>query len=210
MREHGHTGLQMQGRVIRGYKSSLKRSSNASALGIQPNQEGGSIFSEIFNPEFETRCERFSWKSSSDMIVRREGQLAPKHLCWVVGSYFEKIGSTSFAVYSIAVTDAHNRTWFVKRRYWNFERFHRHLRVIPNYTLHLPPKRIFSSNTYDAFVHQCCAQLDKYLQDLLSIANVAEQHEVWDFFSVSSSKVFICLMFLIIIADELPFYNLYW
>jgi len=34
----------------------------------------------------------------------------------VMGAYFEKIGSKSFAVYSIAVTDAQNKTWFVKRR----------------------------------------------------------------------------------------------
>ncbi|CAJ2652851.1 unnamed protein product [Trifolium pratense] len=81
-----------------------------------------------------------------------------------MGAYFEKIGSTSFAVYSIAVTDAQNRTWFVKRRYRNFERLHRQLKDIPNYTLHLPPKRIFSSSNDDAFVHQRCIQLDKYLQ----------------------------------------------
>lgn len=35
----------------------------------------------------------------------------------VIGAYFEKLGSTSFAVYSIAVTDANGTTWFVKRRY---------------------------------------------------------------------------------------------
>ncbi|PNX58707.1 phox domain-containing protein, partial [Trifolium pratense] len=73
-------------------------------------------------------------------------------------------------------------------RYMNFERLHRQLKDIPNYTLHLPPKRIFSSSTDDAFVHQRCIQLDKYLQDLLTIANVAKQHEVWDFFSVSSKN----------------------
>ena len=37
-------------------------------------------------------------------------------LLQVMGAYFEKLGSKSFAVYSIAVTDANNRTWFVKRR----------------------------------------------------------------------------------------------
>jgi len=35
----------------------------------------------------------------------------------VVGAYFEKLGSKSFAVYSIAVTDADNKAWFVKRRH---------------------------------------------------------------------------------------------
>ena len=65
-----------------GYKISLKRSSSASALGIHPNQEGSSIISEFFNPEFERR-EGFRGKSSSDMIVRKEGQLAPKLRCRV-------------------------------------------------------------------------------------------------------------------------------
>ncbi|RDX92043.1 Copia protein, partial [Mucuna pruriens] len=171
-----------------GYKSSLKRSSSTSSLGILPNKEGGSIISEFYKPEFERHSEGFRGKSSSDMIVRKEEPLVPKLRCWVVGAYFEKIGSTCFAVYSIEVIDAQNKTWSVKRRYRNFERLHRHLKDIPNYTLQLPPKRIFSSSTDDAFVHQRCIQLDKYLQDLLSIANVAEQHEVWDFFSISSKN----------------------
>ncbi|KAH1261391.1 hypothetical protein GmHk_02G004269 [Glycine max] len=162
------------------YRSPLKRSSSASSLGILSNKEDSRI-SEFFNPELERHSEGFRGKSSSNMIVRKEGSLVPKLRCRVVGAYFEKIGSTCFAVYSIAVTDAQNKTW-------NFERLHRHLKDIPNYTLQLPPKRIFSSSTDDAFVHQRCIQLDKYLQDLLSIANVAEQHEVWDFFSVSSKN----------------------
>ncbi|XP_027919269.1 uncharacterized protein LOC114177879 [Vigna unguiculata] len=170
-----------------GYKSPLKRSSSASSLGMLTNK-GGPIIPEFYNPEFERHGEGFWGKSSSDMVVRKEGPLVPKLRCRVLGAYFEKLGSTCFAVYSIAVTDAQNKTWFVKRRYRNFERLHRHLKDIPNYTLHLPPKRIFSSSTDDAFVHQRCIQLDKYLQDLLSIANVAEQHEVWDFFSVSSKN----------------------
>jgi sorting nexin-13 len=66
-----------------GYKNSLKRSSSASALGIQPNQEGSSIISEFFNPEFERHGGGFRGKSSSDMIVRKEGQLAPKLRCRV-------------------------------------------------------------------------------------------------------------------------------
>ncbi|KAH0727493.1 hypothetical protein KY284_003358 [Solanum tuberosum] len=73
-------------------------------------------------------------------------------------------------------------------RYRNFERLHSHLKDIPNYTLHLLPKRIFSSSTEYAFVHQHCIQLYKYLQDLLSIAKVAEQQEVWDFLSASSKS----------------------
>lgn len=126
---------------------------------------------------------------SSELSSHSEGSLhAPKLRCRVVGAYFEKLGSTSFAVYSVAVTDAENKTWFVKRRYRNFERLHRHLKDIPNYSLHLPPKRFLSSSIDDYFVHQRCILLDKYLQDLLSIANVAEQHEVWDFLSISSKN----------------------
>ncbi|CAO2140938.1 unnamed protein product [Urochloa humidicola] len=112
----------------------------------------------------------------------------PKIRCRVVGAFFEKLGSKSFAVYSIAVTDADNKTWFVKRRYRNFERLHRQLKEIPNYSLHLPPKSFLSSSVDDYLVHQRCILLDKYLQDLLSIANIAEQHEVWDFLSASSKN----------------------
>ncbi|PON56985.1 Phox domain containing protein [Parasponia andersonii] len=175
-------------------KSRLKRSNSTSALKIEPDskkaftEDVAPIISEFYSPDFGRRREHFSGKSVSDMVITRVGQHIPKLRCRVMGAYFEKLGSKSFAVYSIAVTDAENRTWFVKRRYRNFELLHRQLKDIPNYTLHLPPKRIFSSSTEDAFVHQRCIQLDKYLQDLLSIANVAEQHEVWDFLSVSSKN----------------------
>ncbi|KAL3621192.1 hypothetical protein CASFOL_036104 [Castilleja foliolosa] len=179
--------------VSRESKNKLKRSNSTSDLRIQPNLDdmlvskgNAPIINEYYSADVN-KLNVHSLSSSSDMVVRREGH-SPKLRCRVVGAYFEKLGSNSFAVYSIAVTDADNSTWFVKRRYRNFERLHRHLKDIPNYTLHLPPKRIFSSSTEDAFVHQRCIQLDKYLQDLLSIANVAEQHEVWDFLSASSKN----------------------
>ncbi|XP_019420539.1 PREDICTED: uncharacterized protein LOC109330697 isoform X4 [Lupinus angustifolius] len=161
-------------------KVPLMRSNSASALGFQTNK-GGSTMSEFYTSEFEKHGEGFRGKSG-------QGHFVPKLRCRVMGAYFEKLSSKSFAVYSIAVTNGQEKTWFVKRRYRNFERLHRHLKEIPNYTLHLPPKRIFYSSTEDAFVHQRCIQLNKYLQDLLSIANVAEQHEVWDFLSVSSKS----------------------
>ncbi|KAK7308559.1 hypothetical protein VNO77_42176 [Canavalia gladiata] len=170
------------------HKDPLKRSNSASFLRIKTHKAGGSPRLELHTPEYERHGDGFRGKSGFDFVSRREGQFLPKVRCRVMGAYFEKLGSTSFAVYSIAVTDGQEKTWFVKRRYRNFERLHRHLKDIPNYTLHLPPKRIFSSSTEDAFVHQRCIQLDKYLQDLLSIANVAEQHEVWDFLSVSSKN----------------------
>ncbi|KAG2705531.1 hypothetical protein I3760_05G058700 [Carya illinoinensis] len=172
-------------------KHRLKRSNSTSALIAQPDTESkvtgeseGLIISEFYSPNFG----RHSGRNASDMVLHSKAQQVPKLKCRVMGAYFEKHRSKSFAVYTIGVTDAENKTWFVKRRYRNFERLHRHLKDIPNYMLHLPPKRIFSSNTDDTFVHQRCVQLDKYLQDLLSIANVAEQHEVWDFLSVSSKN----------------------
>ncbi|XP_047149011.1 uncharacterized protein LOC124821186 [Vigna umbellata] len=166
----------------------LKRSNSASLLGNQPLLKVSSPRSEVHNPESEKHGEGYRGKSGSEMVMRRDGHFLPKLRCRVMGAYFEKLGSTSFAVYSIAVTDGVEKTWFVRRRYRNFERLHRHLKDIPNYLLHLPPKRIFSSSIDDAFVYQRCIQFDKYLQDLLSIANIAEQHEVWDFLSVSSKN----------------------
>ncbi|KAK8564288.1 hypothetical protein V6N13_005479 [Hibiscus sabdariffa] len=177
-----------------GNKNRLKRSSSTSDLKVKLDIKaltgdiGGSIISEFYSPDAGSRSEIYSGKIDSNIVLRNEGPHIPKLRCRVIGAYFEKLGSKPFAVYSIAVTDVENKTWFVKRRYSNFERLHRHLKEIPNYTLHLPPKTIFSSSTEDALVHQRCIQLDKYLQDLLSIANVAEQHEVWDFLSVSSKN----------------------
>ncbi|XP_075487240.1 uncharacterized protein LOC142526618 isoform X2 [Primulina tabacum] len=175
-------------------KNKLKKSNSTSDLRIHPRFEDtlnsvgtAPIISEYYSADAK-KPNIHSRKSISDMVIHGEGLHVLKLRCRVVGAYFEKLGSKSFAVYSIAVTDADYNTWFVKRRYRNFERLHRHLKDIPNYTLHLPPKRIFSSSTEDSFVHQRCIQLDKYLQDLLSIANVAEQHEVWDFLSASSKN----------------------
>ncbi|GAB2267281.1 hypothetical protein Dimus_002267 [Dionaea muscipula] len=179
-----------------GNKNRLKRSNSTSDLKNEPSDKRANfkgsksliVSEEFFSPDYGRDSVEQRSKSSSESVIHAESSQFPKLRSRVLGAYFEKIGSKSFAVYSIAVTDPENHTWFVRRRYRNFERLHRHLKDIPNYTLHLPPKRIFSSSTEDAFVHQRCIQLDKYLQDLLSIANVAEQHEVWDFLSVSSKN----------------------
>ncbi|XP_064968546.1 uncharacterized protein LOC103987685 isoform X3 [Musa acuminata AAA Group] len=192
----------------------LKRSSSTPDMDsiFKTKSDDGTSFKEKCHIDIAKHKEA----QSSDVVSHSEGSLhLPKIKCRVVGAYFEKLGSKSFAVYSIAVTDLENKTWFVKRRYRNFERLHRHLKDIPNYSLHLPPKRFLSSSIDDYFVHQRCILLDKYLQvcfipspcnllvwsallsgrlsilllqDLLSIANVAEQHEVWDFLSVSSKN----------------------
>ncbi|XP_020585313.1 uncharacterized protein LOC110027981 isoform X2 [Phalaenopsis equestris] len=141
----------------------------------------------IYKDFYTSNFRKHSEEPSAEMAFHGEGSsYVPKLKCRVVGAYFERLGSKSFAVYKIAVTDAENKTWFVKRRYRNFERLHRHLKEIRNYSLSLPPKRFLSSSIDDYFVHQRCILLDKYLQDLLAIANIAEQHEVWDFLSASS------------------------
>ncbi|XP_071726163.1 uncharacterized protein [Rutidosis leptorrhynchoides] len=177
--------------VALGSKPNSEKSNNASDLNIHNQkgtgaiQVGGPIISEFYSANVCDNNDVRNVNTAPEKVTRTGGYV-PKLKCRVLGAYFEDPKSNPYAVYSIAVTDVVNKTWFVKRRYRNFERLHRHLKDIPNYTLHLPPKRIFSSSTEDAFVHQRCIQLDKYLQDLLSIANIAEQHEVWDFLSMSS------------------------
>uniref|UniRef100_A0A7N0VHE0 Uncharacterized protein n=1 Tax=Kalanchoe fedtschenkoi TaxID=63787 RepID=A0A7N0VHE0_KALFE len=193
--EEAHIGDKLEQRelYVAKEKTGLKRSNSTSALDEKFDQfareGGGLLISENFyGPNLVRGNEAKKLMSASDIVIHNDRPHPTRLRCRVIGAFFEKSGSKSFAVYSVAVTDAENATWFVKRRYRNFERLHRHLKDIPNYTLHLPPKRIFSSSTEDAFVHQRCIQLDKYLQDLLSIANVAEQHEVWDFLSASSKN----------------------
>ncbi|KAL1200869.1 hypothetical protein V5N11_034602 [Cardamine amara subsp. amara] len=179
-----------------GNKSRLKRSNSTSDLNRHPETRlallevsEGPLITEFYTTDFIKHNDNYrSDNKSPNIILPKEGQHCLKLKCRVLGAYFEKLASKSFAVYSIAVTDVENKTWFVKRRYSNFERLHRQLKEIPNYNLQLPPKRIFSSSTEDSFVHRRCIQLDKYLQDLLSIANVAEQHEVWDFLSAASKN----------------------
>ncbi|GMH02724.1 hypothetical protein Nepgr_004563 [Nepenthes gracilis] len=182
--------------MMNGNKSRLKRSNITSALKNLPDDKRANVgeskepfFPEVsYGPDFRRHSVENRFKGPSDSVIHAEGSVLPNFQCRVIRAYFKRIGSKSFSVYSIAVTDAENDTWFVKRRRRNFERLHQHLKDIPNYKLHLPPRRIFSSSIEDAFVHQQCIQLDKYLQDLLSIANVAEQHEAWDFLSVSSKN----------------------
>ncbi|KAG1369765.1 hypothetical protein COCNU_15G001310 [Cocos nucifera] len=177
----------------------LKRSNSTPVIDTTFRGRSGETtgFMENYILNFSKHKEELS---SAVVSKNDESFYVPKIRCRVVGAYFEKLGSKSFAVYSIAITDAENKTWYFETlltlnfsfylRYRNFERLHRHLKDIPNYTLHLPPKRFLSSSTDDNFVHQRCILLDKYLQDLLSLANVAEQHEVWDFLSASSKIKF--------------------
>ncbi|XP_073013591.1 uncharacterized protein [Typha latifolia] len=181
-------GRESSSKISKSRKGQIKRSSSTSDINTTFMSKSGETIASLEN----TNLSKHKEEHISEFASHSEGSLhIPKIRCRVVGAYFEKLGSKSFAVYSIAVTDvtnADNETWFVKRRYRNFERLHRQLKEIPNYSLHLPPKRFLSSSIDDYFVHQRCILLDKYLQDLLSIANLAEQHEVWDFLSASSKN----------------------
>ncbi|GFY95064.1 phox domain-containing protein [Actinidia rufa] len=180
--------------VTCGNKGCLKRSNSTSALNVQPNVEkavtsgevGGPIISEFFTPDIGRRSEVYPVNGASDMVLHSEGIHSHKLGCQVIGAYFEKLGSKSFAVYSIAVRDSDKNTWSADTGILRDYIVTLRTFLIIHYIC--PPKRIFSSSTEDAFVHQRCIQLDKYLQDLLSIANVAEKHEVWDFLSASSKN----------------------
>ncbi|KMZ70359.1 hypothetical protein ZOSMA_1G03410 [Zostera marina] len=167
----------------------LKMQDNTNTTISRKNREGSDPRVVLDYSTFVRQDEDSSiLRTSQPLPPTEEYFYSPKLKCRVKGVAFEKTGSSSFAVYSIDVTDAKNTTWSVKRRYRNFERLHRNLKDIPNYNLQLPPKRILSSNLDDRFVNQRVVLLNKYLQDLLSIANIAEKHEVWDFLSVASKN----------------------
>lgn len=106
----------------------------------------------------------------------------------VLGANIVKSGSGTFTVYSIAVTDADNNSWSIKRRFadffyscllflgfcvmlllWHFrfrhfEELHRLLRDFAEYNLILPPKHFLSSGLHVAVVKERCILLDKYLK----------------------------------------------
>ncbi|KAF6171595.1 hypothetical protein GIB67_018119 [Kingdonia uniflora] len=75
------------------------------------------IVSKDFYPrDFGSYKDDQDVRSASDMVFWSEGLLHVSKLkCRVVGAYFEKTGSKAFTVYSIVVTNAENKTWFVKR-----------------------------------------------------------------------------------------------
>ncbi|XP_020573351.1 uncharacterized protein LOC110019841 isoform X2 [Phalaenopsis equestris] len=106
--------------------------------------------------------------------------------CEVFGANIVKSGSVTFAVYSIAVTDANNHCWSIKRRFRHFEELHRRLKEFPEYNLSLPPKHFLSSGLDMPVVQERCKSLDKYLKRLLELPNISGSIEVWDFLSVDS------------------------
>ena len=66
----------------------------------------GLNLSEHFQTTFIYCCLVISYTIDDERSLRLQ----------VNGAYFQKLGSKSFAVYLIAVTDADGITWFVKRR----------------------------------------------------------------------------------------------
>lgn len=106
--------------------------------------------------------------------------------CEVLGANIVKSGSGTFAVYSIAVTDANNNCWSIKRRFRHFEELHRRLREFSEYNLSLPPKHFLSSGLEVPLIQERCKLLDKYLKKLLQLPTISGSIEVWDFLSVDS------------------------
>ncbi|XP_068653093.1 uncharacterized protein [Aristolochia californica] len=106
--------------------------------------------------------------------------------CEVLGANIVKSGSSTFAVYSISVTDANNNNWSIKRRFRHFEELHRRLKEFPEYNLHLPPKHFLSPGLDISVVQARCKLLDAYLKKLLQLPNISKSIEVWDFLSVDS------------------------
>lgn len=106
--------------------------------------------------------------------------------CEVLGANIVKSGSSTFAVYSISVTDVDNRSWTIKRRFRHFEELHRRLKEFPEYNLHLPPKHFLSTGLDTPVIQERCQLLDKYLKKLLQLSTISGSIEVWDFLSVDS------------------------
>ncbi|PIA65014.1 hypothetical protein AQUCO_00100467v1 [Aquilegia coerulea] len=106
--------------------------------------------------------------------------------CEVFGANIVKSGSKTFAVYSISVTDADNKSWSIKRRFRHFEELHRRLKEFPEYKLSLPPKHFLSSGLDVTVIQERCQLLDKYLKKLLQLPTISASIEVWDFLSVDS------------------------
>lgn len=106
--------------------------------------------------------------------------------CEVLGANIVKSGSGTFAVYSIAVTDANNHSWSIKRRFRHFEELHRRLKEFSKYNLSLPPKHFLSSGLDVPLIQERCKLLDRYLKRLLELPTISRSIEVWDFLSVDS------------------------
>ncbi|XP_019194027.1 PREDICTED: uncharacterized protein LOC109188019 isoform X2 [Ipomoea nil] len=106
--------------------------------------------------------------------------------CEVLSASIVKSGTTTFAVYSISVTDAYNNNWSIKRRFRHFEELHRRLKEFSEYNLHLPPKHFFSTGLDVPVIRERCKLLDMYLKKLLQHPTISNSIEVWDFLSVDS------------------------
>ncbi|KAA3462928.1 Sorting nexin-16 [Gossypium australe] len=114
---HVNTFNNVSEKAADGNKIRLKRSSSTSDLKVGTDTKQvlsvdveGPIISECYGPDFDRHSEEYGGKIASNIVLRNEGPHIPKLRCRVIGAYFEKLASKSFAVYSISVTDAENRT----------------------------------------------------------------------------------------------------
>ena len=114
--------------------------------------------------------------------------LKPKGRCTiaiVAAGIVHQDASNSFVAYRIRVTDGFT-TWFVTRRYSNFEVLHKAMRdAVPGYKYRLPPKRILFHQLNGSFVESRKSMLERYLNQILRDDITAESDEVWRFLSMT-------------------------
>ena len=91
--------------------------------------------------------------------------------------------SKSFVMYRVRVTDGYS-TWFVLRRYRNFETLHRVMREVPGYRYKLPPKRILFHQLSGRFVESRKSLLERFLNQILRDDILAESDEMWRFLTM--------------------------
>lgn len=112
--------------------------------------------------------------------------MKPKGRCTiavVAAGLVEQEESKSFVMYRIRVTDGYS-TWFVLRRYRNFETLHRVMRDVPGYKYKLPPKRILFHQLNGRFVESRKSLLERFLSQILRDDVIAESDEIWRFLSM--------------------------
>lgn len=107
----------------------------------------------------------------------------------VTGSETVAAPMGAYVVFTITVQDANGEQWQVSRRYKNFERLHRKIRVLTRPgQLKLPPKRLLTSSLSGRLVRDRRTMLDNYLKSVLSNRALAQSDQVLDFLSQHSTR----------------------
>eukprot|EP00898_Chlorokybus_atmophyticus_P007493 jgi/Chlat1/7745/Chrsp66S07220 len=117
---------------------------------------------------------------STELANRGSSQRIPRVRARVSGVEIKGESHKSYASYMLSVVNG-TSSWLVYRRYRNFETLHRRLRTFPNYRAKLPPKRIMFDNLDGSFVTERRDALDRYVQEIMSVPDLAESAEIADF-----------------------------